>query len=437
MASDKVEKLSLERKYRPDSFANYIGNKVFKKSIEKLIRDDNFPHTVIFEGTRGCGKTSMARLVSKELQCLNKKEGELSCGVCKNCVNITEKYILKGIQNPGIIELDMTKMGNVDAARTLTEQMRNRPMYPLKRSVYILDEIQRASQEAQTSLLKITEEPKDYLYIILCTTDVDKLTPALRSRFRSFNVKRPSVDEIKERLIYIAREERIKYEQQALVAIINKSLRIPRDSIINFESVSNIGDVTRENVNAIFNLVSEDIYLEYFECLEKDIYDIIVFLETLEERDIEYQVFLNGLTNFLLDCINMKYGIKIDMYAESFYKKARKVFKKYSHKDLFNMLDLLSSSMENTRYSPNQVKMILELFSVKISHPEIFKNKMEEEITREIKKEVATSDREYNKNKEDNIKATFDRNLDKEASDADVLEIFRNSKVVEGRDKQV
>ena len=429
-AENKEVNVSMERKYRPDSFENYIGNKVLKKSIEKLVREDSFPHTVIFEGLRGCGKTSMARLVAKELQCLDKKHGELSCGVCKNCVTLTEKYILQGIPNPGIIELDMTKMGNVDSARQLTEQMRNRPIYPLKKSIYILDEVQMASPEAQNSLLKITEEPKEYLHIILCTTDVDKLIPALKSRFRIFNVKRPSVEEIKDRLIYIAQREKIKYEQQALNSIINKSSRIPRVSIINFESVSKIGNVTIDNVNAIFNIISEDIYLEFFEVLERDVFDIILFLETLEDRDIEYADFLTGLTDFILDCINMKYGIKIDSYSESFYKKSRKVFSKYSHKEMFTILDTLKECLTFSRNNPNQVEMSIKLFSLRISHPDIFETKNEDEIKVELKAEDTKARLAYAKNKEQKLQESFERGMDTEATDDDILAIFENSKIV-------
>jgi len=428
-------RISFDRKFRPSTLDDYIGNKVLKKSIKTLLVNDKFPHTVIFHGPRGCGKTSMARVASKELQCLDKTEEGLACGKCKNCSVIIDKFIGKGMAIQGVYEYDMTKLGGVDDVRELTNKMVNRPVYPMKKNVFILDEVQRISPEGQNALLKISEEPKDFLHIILCTTDVDKLIVPLRSRYRQFQVKRATVDEIREKLIEISRAERIKYEVQALNMIINKSNRIVRESIINFESVANIGDVTVENTMAVLQTISEDIYLEYFDLLGKDVYDIIYFIENLEEQDVEYQDFLQGLSKFILDCINMKYGIKLDFYSESFYKKSRKVFSKYSYKQLIDILEKLKDSMVFSYNNPNNAEMAIKLFSIKVSDSNMLELGDEEKIKDTLKKEIQLGKMEYIKGKDEEAEKLFDTG--DEISLDDLLEAFPEGAVIGDKSEKI
>jgi len=430
---DKNEKLSYDRKYRPNKITDYVGNSSLIRMIEAQIRNDTLPHTILMQGPRGCGKTSMARLIAKELQCIGKKKGELSCGVCPNCVEL-DKYILQGKKVNNNIEYDMTNFGGIEEIRNIIASMLNRPMYPMKRSVYILDEIQKASEASQNALLKIAEEPKDYLYIILCTTDPEKLIAPLKSRFRSFDVKRSSQDDVVKRLIYIARQECIRYDIEALKLITSMTNGIVREAIIALEKVASCGDVTIEETIDKLQLVDYDVYIDFFDILDKDIVSVLSFIEDLNQRGIEYQRFIKGMSRFILDCINMKNGIKLEFYSEIAYKKARKVFKKFDDRELFLILDSIKDTITFFNSTRDFEEMALKLFAIKINKKEWFSrggldivNKLEGslKVENDITKLRYSS---VSKKIKENSFDTSNKNI---VDCNDILNMFDNARVIE------
>ena len=430
---DKGEKLSFDRKYRPSRISDYVGNSSLIRMIEAQVRNETLPHTILMQGPRGCGKTSMARLIAKELQCIGKKKGELSCGVCPNCTEL-DKYILQGKKINNNIEYDMTNFGGVEEIRDIVASMLNRPMYPMKKSIYILDEIQKASEASQNVLLKIAEEPKDYLYIILCTTDPEKLITPLKSRFRSFDVKRSSQDDIVNRLIYIARQESIRYDVEAIKLIASMTNGIIREAIIALEKVASCGDVTVEETLDKLQLVDYDVYIEFFDVLSKDIVSVLSFIEDLNQKGIEYQKFIKGMSRFVLDCINMRNGIRLEFYSESAYKKVRKVFKKFDDRELFLILDSIKDTITFFSSTRDFEEMAIKLFAIKINKKEWFTrdgfdiiNKLDGSLKTEndlTKFRYASVSKKIKESSFDNSNKTLE-------DYKDILNMFDNAKVVE------
>src|SRR5699024_7856124 len=154
------------RKYRSTDFESYIGNDTLKGQLQTLLKKDKLPHTLMFHGTAGSGKTSMARILAKSMMCETPVDG-LACGECNTCKLLDEEFIQTGNQVHGIpiYNYDIASMSTVDDMSGIVERMRR----GRGERVYILDEIQESSTRAQNALLKIAEEPVEGLYIILCT----------------------------------------------------------------------------------------------------------------------------------------------------------------------------------------------------------------------------------------------------------------------------
>ena len=317
--SSAINKLSWDRKWRPDSLSAYVGNKAVVNSMTNLVRADKLPHTILLQGTRGCGKTSFARLLSKEILCINRTPEGLSCGTCPTCKETLERCIKLALpETRGVKEYNMSQMTGKDDITNLILKARERPIPPFSKLVFILDEIHRLSAAAQDAFLKLAEEPPDYVYIIMCTTDPEQLNETLLSRSRRFKIKKPTISELVERLTLIVRNEGVKYDPNALQLIAQKTARIPREAINALEHVANnAGMVTVDNVIKTMDIIADEVYIKFFEVLDKDIVDIYNYIHSLEEKDIDYSDFIKGLVEFVLDCINMKFGIKLESYQRN------------------------------------------------------------------------------------------------------------------------
>ena len=186
------------RKYRPSSFDDYMGDDV-KRMVQNRFRNrDDIPNTIMLYGTRGTGKTSMARLLAKEIHCLNPIDGH-SCGQCEMCQEIDE-YISSteaGAECSGITEVDAATTTGKGDINDIIEDALIPPLYPLNYKVLILDECHMLSTSAQNSLLKVIEEPPAHLIFILCTTDPEKVIGTIHSRIQlKIEVRRKSVAEL-------------------------------------------------------------------------------------------------------------------------------------------------------------------------------------------------------------------------------------------------
>lgn len=422
--------LSWTRKYRPMNLDSYVGNSTVKKKVASMFKNKRVPQTILLEGDRGCGKTTLARIMAKNLMCKSPKENGLACEECSVCKALNEKFILTGQTPAGlpVFEIDITKSNSKDEAAKIVEQMRIKPMGNQKK-VYILDEIQRATKEAQNSFLKVTEEPGDYLYIILCTTNPEDLIEPFKSRFNSLKVRRPSVQDIVERLEYICREENIVYDEAALRLIVSQSNRIPRESINKLDMIAIGGKVTYDVVVEELQLVRVGLYNEYIDLLGKDIFEAMKFIDDLyEEHGVDWGDFLSQLGDYLLDAFNMKIGIRLEKYSEDDYKNVRKILKKYTVKDLARFLALLKEALKikhNPRYA-------LTMLTLEMGYPEYVGIIKKEEVQEEIKKESKEAMMNYiKKKKESKKKQEETREKFEEMSEEDFLNLLPGTEVVD------
>lgn len=205
--------MSLHIKYRPQSFDEMMGNKVVIKSLEKTIKGKDRPHVYLFSGERGCGKTTLARICSKEI----------------------------GASEYGITEINTSNNRGIDTARKIIEDMKFIPIDGVSK-VYIIDEVHKTTNEWQNSMLKPLEDTGAFSYFFLCTTNPEKLIKPLRSRCMEFQVEKLKEREILHLLKVISKKEMIVKTKEVFYTIAEKSKGNPREALILLEKIKDLNE---------------------------------------------------------------------------------------------------------------------------------------------------------------------------------------------------
>ena len=247
--------MSLYLKYRPQDFQSIVGQVHAKKTIQAAIEQGTLSHAYLFCGPRGTGKTSMARILAKRINCKRPKENE-PCNACEIC-----QAIQKG-QLVDLIEIDAASNRGIDEIRELREKIGFSPTQA-KAKVYIIDEVHMLTKEAFNALLKTLEEPPEHAYFILATTEAHKIPETIVSRCQQFSFKRINEADISTRLNEIATNEEVKVETKALNTIAKLSQGGLRDAIGLLEQMMANGAVTSAKVSENLGLIGES-YLETF-----------------------------------------------------------------------------------------------------------------------------------------------------------------------------
>src|SRR3989339_1165522 len=206
---------TLYRKYRPATFSEVIGQKHVVKTLQNAIKSGRIGQAYLFAGPRGTGKTSIARIFAKTINCAHLKSGE-PCLKCDSCKTILDGRALD------IIEIDAASHTGVDNIRELKETVQLPPS-ALKYKIYIIDEVHMLSGGAFNALLKTLEEPPEHVIFILATTEVHKIPETILSRVQRFNFTRLTVEEITSRLEDLAKLEKVKVDREAREIIATSS----------------------------------------------------------------------------------------------------------------------------------------------------------------------------------------------------------------------
>ena len=254
--------LSLYRKYRPQSFNDVSGQKTAIDVLTNSIASNRIGHAYLFSGSRGCGKTSIARIYAKAINCLS-PEGYEPCGKCRNCQDITAGESLD------VIEIDGASNNGVENIRGLKENVTLAP-FNSRYKVYIIDEVHMLSQGAFNALLKTLEEPPEYVVFILATTEPHKVPVTIRSRCQHIPFHQISPEDIYSRLVYVCAQENITAESEALQEIARQADGALRDALSLLEQVIASGDVTLTNVEAVFGAGSRPAFERWLQTFRTD-----------------------------------------------------------------------------------------------------------------------------------------------------------------------
>lgn len=290
------------RKYRPATFRSVVGQKALATTLKNAISANKLAHAYLFCGPRGVGKTTCARIFAKTINCLDlTSEGE-ACNQCESCVAMNEQ------RSFNIHELDAASNNSVDDIRSLIEQVRIPPQIG-KYKVYIIDEVHMLSTAAFNAFLKTLEEPPHHAIFILATTEKHKVLPTILSRCQIYDFSRISLSDTVDHLRYVAEQENVQAEDEALNVIAQKADGGMRDALSIFDQVVSFtgGNITYKAVIENLNVLDYEYYFRLTEnILSEDVVESWLTLNEVLNKGFDGQSFLTGLASHFRDLLLCK-----------------------------------------------------------------------------------------------------------------------------------
>lgn len=376
-----MEYISLYRKYRPKTFSDVVGQEVVVKILKNSILNNKISHAYIFSGPRGTGKTSIAKIFSKAVNCLNTTDGDL-CNNCENCLQNIDEEI-------DIIEIDAASNNGVDEIREIRNNVKLMPVH-LKYKVYIIDEVHMLSTSAFNALLKTLEEPPKHVIFILATTEFNKIPATVISRCQKFDFKKITNKQIEDRLKYILEQEKKSLNDEVISLIAKLSDGGLRDAINMLDQVISL---EKENVTV------DDVYNLIGDISEKN---IIILLENIVSGNIKETLknineYYEEGKNFINICERLQLLIRniiifnnTDNYFDKEYEKKLLDFSHIELEYCEKMSDELFNLINELKRTNNQ-KIITEISFLKMC---LMQNKKEEKNIDKIETKNNSKDNE-------------------------------------------
>lgn len=352
---------ALYRTYRPTRFEDVVGQKHIIKILKNACVTNRISHAYVFSGLRGIGKTTIARIFAKAVNCELSKDGE-PCNVCRNCLSIIND------ETTDVIELDAASNNGVDQMRDILEKVNFLPS-SLKKKVYIIDEAHMLSTAAFNALLKTLEEPPAHVIFILATTEPYKLPSTILSRCQRLDFKQLSTHEIVEMLSKVVTKENIGITDEALLGIAEASEGSMRDalSILDQARVYESNQITLQDVNSLTGRISQEYLTSLVKAInEKNIQLAIDNIGQLIENGKEVSRILTCLIQFCRDLLLYK-SVRDESDIIYMYKKEdfEELADELSDKKLFYYVDSFVEIQNKIRYTNSQ-KIYLEVGIIKL-----------------------------------------------------------------------
>lgn len=352
---------ALYRKYRPKTFDEICGQEAVVTSLKNQVKNNEISHAYIFQGTRGTGKTSAAKILSRAVNCLHPINGN-PCNECENCKSILNESSLD------VVEMDAASNNGVDDIRELKEKV----IYPpqsLKYKVYIIDEVHMLSKGAFNALLKILEEPPRHLIFILATTEIEKIPATILSRSQKYNFKRISIEKISENLKKITELEGKSCDDEVFNLIAKSSDGAMRDalSVLDQLLTKNKDHIKLEDVMEVLGISSSELLFNLSEALiEKNVNESLLAIDEIYKEGVDFNTLSSQILNHFRDLLmvkTLKDPRKI-VYS-TFLKEFQDIAGRVDLEDLLIIIDILKNLCVEIKYADNK-RVVFEMNAVKI-----------------------------------------------------------------------
>ncbi len=353
---------ALYRSYRPQDFKSVAGQRHVVTTLQNAIKLNKVAHAYLFSGPRGTGKTSMAKIMAKALNCVHGPTTE-PCNECEICKGITKGTI------SDIVEIDAASNNGVDEIRDLRDKVKYLPS-ECRYKVYIIDEVHMLSQGAFNALLKTLEEPPSHVIFILATTELHKIPATILSRCQRFDFQSLDKADIVERLQYVLNAENIKATPEAVDLIAESSEGGMRDALsLLDQSISYSTDdvISEDDVLAVSGNISSQIILHMLkEALESNSAEVLKSLGEIISDGKEIPRIINDVIIFLRDALLAKIGSSNSLKSAYKTEEYQVFLAKISNEIIYKWLDILNDTLNNIKFT-TQKRAYLELGLLKMA----------------------------------------------------------------------
>ncbi len=395
------------RKYRPMTFGSVVGQKALTTTLKNAIASGKLAHAYLFCGPRGVGKTTCARIFAKTINCLSPSSDGEACNQCESCVAFNEQ------RSFNIHELDAASNNSVDDIRSLIEQVRIPPQIG-KYKVYIIDEVHMLSQAAFNAFLKTLEEPPHHAIFILATTEKHKILPTILSRCQIYDFSRITIKDTVEHLQYVAKQENVNTELEALNVLAQKSDGGMRDALSIFDQVVSFtgGNVTYKAVIENLNVLDYEYYFKLTDCvLQNNVVNGLLILNEILSKGFDGNNIITGIASHFRDLLLCKDPKTAELFevGASIRDRYIETAKKCTNEFLYKAIDIVNESDLNYRLSRNK-RLLSDLTIIRLCQLSSPHAGSEDQKKKQVIDPIFSKVEETAKNTTNNAKETLPQN---------------------------